>query len=140
MSAHNKNALKLAKWLNKQDEITQVYYPGLKSHPDYALAKKQMHGFGGMLSFELIPDIDAVAFQKALKMIKSSMSLAGVESTIVSPAETSHALLSPEERLNQGISDGLLRLSVGIEDIQDLKDDILQAIKAVKPTAEPATV
>ncbi len=130
VAAHNKNALKLAKWLVKQDSIKEVFYPGLKSHPDYELAKKQMMGFGGMLSFELITYVDPVAFQDALKLIKPSMSLAGVESTIVSPAQTSHALLSPEERINQGISDGVLRLSVGIEELKDIKKDIKQAIRA----------
>ncbi|MEH6408315.1 MAG: PLP-dependent transferase, partial [Leeuwenhoekiella sp.] len=127
----NKNAKKLAKWLEKHELVDQVYYPGLKSHPDYALAKSQMSGFGGMLSFELKDSLDATQFQKELKLIKSSMSLAGVESTILSPTKTSHALLSPEERENQGINDGLLRFSVGIEDKEDLMADIEQALQAI---------
>lgn len=129
--AHNDNALELASWLNDLGEIDQVYYPGLPSHPDHNLAQKQMKGFGGMISFELKKGIDAEAFMKALQLIKPSMSLAGVESTILSPTQTSHALLSPEERANQGIKDGLMRFSVGIEDCNDLKEDIKQALTVV---------
>jgi len=128
----NKNALKLAKWLNKHEDIANVYYPGLKSHPDYELAKKQMKGYGGMLSFELNEGLDAGKFQKELKLIKSSMSLAGVESTILSPTLTSHALLTSEERELQGIKDGLLRFSVGIEEKEDLMYDIQQALEKIK--------
>jgi len=134
--AHNENALELAIWLDALPEIDQVYYPGLPSHPDYDLAKKQMKGFGGMMSFELISSINTEAFMKALYLIKPSMSLAGVESTILSPAQTSHALLSPEERANQGIADGLMRFSVGIEDCEDLKEDIKQALAQVSQSLE----
>ncbi|WP_108868243.1 trans-sulfuration enzyme family protein [Aquimarina aquimarini] len=128
----NKNALKIAKWLKKHPDISAVYYPGLKSHPDHEIAKKQMKGYGGMLSFELKEGLDAKQFQKELQLIKSSMSLAGVESTILSPHLTSHALLSQKERNLQGIKDGLLRLSVGIEEKEDLIHDIQQAIEKVK--------
>lgn len=131
VKAQNQNAEDLAKWLEAKEEIAQVYYPGLKSHEDYILARKQMSGFGGMMSFELVPSIDAEAFQKALGLIKPSMSLAGVESTMLCPAQTSHALLGEEERARQGIAEGLIRFSVGIEEAQDLKDDIEQALKAV---------
>jgi cystathionine beta-lyase len=127
----SRNAKKLAKWLENHSQVATVYYPGLKSHPDYALAKKQMKGYGGMLSFELIDGVDAVAFMRKLKRIKYSMSLAGVESTILSPSETSHFLLSPEERTKQGIRDGLLRFSVGIEEVKDLKRDLVQAFDAL---------
>ena len=127
----NKNAKKLAKWLEQNGHVKAVYYPGLKTHPDYALAKSQMSGFGGMLSFELADELDAAAFLKELKLIKPSMSLAGVESTILSPTQTSHALLSAEERAHQGISDGLLRFSVGIEDKADLIADLEQALEKV---------
>ncbi|WP_438422932.1 trans-sulfuration enzyme family protein [Aquimarina macrocephali] len=128
----NKNALKLAKWLKKHEDIATVYYPGLKSHPDHEIAKKQMTGYGGMLSFELKEGLDASKFQKELKLIKSSMSLAGVESTMLSPTLTSHALLTEEERNLQGIKDGLVRFSVGIEEKEDLMQDIQQAIEKVK--------
>lgn len=131
VKAQNKNAKKLAKWLEAHELIKKVYYPGLKNHLDHGIAKKQMRGYTGMLSFELIESINANQFMKALKLIKQSMSLAGVESTILSPSETSHALLSSEERSKQGISDGLLRFSVGIEESKDLIEDIEQALASV---------
>lgn len=129
VKAQTANALHMANWLNNHDHIKNVYYPGLESHPEHSLAKKQMHGFGAMLSFELHKDIDALKFQKQLKLIKSSMSLAGVESTVISPFLTSHALLTSEERQKVGISDQLIRFSVGIEEVEDLQSDINQAIK-----------
>jgi cystathionine beta-lyase len=132
VKAQTKNAIKIAKWLDKHPKISKVYYPGLKSHPEYKLAKTQMIGFGAMLSFELTEDLDAYRFQKALKLIKSSMSLAGVESTVISPHLTSHALLTQEERDSIGISDQLIRFSVGIEDVKDLKRDINQAIASIQ--------
>ena len=131
VKAQNRNAKKMAKWLDTHPLVAKVYYPGLKSHPDYNLARKQMYGFTGMLSFELVPSINPQAFMENLLMIKQSMSLAGVESTILSPAKTSHALLSAEERKRQGIADGLLRFSVGIEDKHDLITDLEQAFEAV---------
>jgi cystathionine beta-lyase len=128
----SKNALKMAKYLAINPDVYHVYYPGLKGHPDYKLAKKQMKNFGGMLSFELKEGIDVMKFQNSLKLIKSSMSLAGVESTLLSPALTSHALLGADERANQGIKDGLIRFSVGIENTKDLIEDIEKAIKKAK--------
>ncbi|WP_081212116.1 trans-sulfuration enzyme family protein [Salegentibacter sediminis] len=130
--AQNENALELARFLEKQRDVAQVYYPGLESHPDHELAKQQMRGFGGMMSFELREGLDAGLFQKELKLIKSSMSLAGVESTILSPAKTSHGLLSEEEREKQGIRDGLLRFSVGIEEKEDLMEDLEQALEKIR--------
>lgn len=132
VKAQTKNAMKLAKWLEKHPKVSKVYYPGLKSHPDYKLAKSQMKGFGAMLSFELINDIDSQLFQKELELIKSSMSLAGIESTMLSPHLTSHSLLTQEERDNVGISNQLIRFSVGIEETRDLKRDIEQAIEKVE--------
>jgi len=126
-----KNAQKMAEYLEINEHIERVYYPGLKSHPQYELAKKQMKGFGAMLSFELIQEIDAMDFQNALKLIKPSLSLAGLESTTVSPAQTTHALLSAEERLERGIKDSLIRFSVGIEESKDLIEDIEQALKSL---------
>ncbi|WP_420572867.1 trans-sulfuration enzyme family protein [Kordia sp.] len=128
----NKNALKLANYLEKHEAVAKVYYPGLKSHEDYELAKSQMSGFGGMMSFELKPEYDVSKFFKSLKLIKPSMSLAGVESTVLSPTQTSHALLTPEERKKQGIADGLIRFSVGIEAKKDIISDLNQAIKKAK--------
>lgn len=127
-----KNAQIMAEYLEGNSSIDNVYYPGLKSHPQYELAKKQMKGFGAMLSFELKEGIDALKFQNHLQLIKPSMSLAGLESTTVSPAQTTHALLSEKERLERGIKDGLIRFSVGIEEAEDLISDIEQAIEKVK--------
>ena len=132
VKAQNQNAQNMAEYLHNHEDVTAVYYPGLPSHPDHALAKKQMHGFGGMLSFELNEALDASLFQKSLLLIKASMSLAGVESTMLSPAQTSHYLMGAEERARQGIKDGLIRFSVGIEDPEDLIADIEQAIQEVK--------
>lgn len=131
VKAQNENAQKLAEFLEGHREISKVYYPGLKSHPDHELAKAQMKGFGGMLSFELKEGLDFSKFQKELELIKPSMSLAGVESTILSPSLTSHGLLSPEERESQGIKDGLLRFSLGIEEAEDLMEDIEQALSKI---------
>ncbi|HZJ19714.1 MAG TPA: PLP-dependent transferase, partial [Pricia sp.] len=98
----------------------------------------QMKGFGGMLSFELKEGLDASRFQKSLQLIKPSMSLAGVESTVLSPSQTSHALLGADERKRQGIKDGLIRFSVGIEETEDLIADIEQALNEVKSKSEAA--
>ena len=116
VKCQSENALKMAEYLDSNPNIDRVYYPGLKSHPDHELAKKQMKGFGGMLSFELNEEIDTMEFQRKLMLIKPSMSLAGVESTMLNPAVASHALMGAEERANQGIKDGLIRFSVGIEE------------------------
>ena len=122
------NAMRLALHLQKHSEITQVHYPGLGSHPDHNLALSQMNDFGGMLSFEIRQEDKALDFIRHLKLIKPSLSLAGIESTILLPSVASHALMPREERLAQGITDGLLRLSVGIEDFNDLTADIDQAL------------
>jgi cystathionine beta-lyase len=125
----NENALRLARFLSDHPHIDRVYYPGLEDHPGHEIAKAQMRGFGGMLSFELSGRIDRQVFINSLKWIKASMSLAGVESTLLSPSETSHGLLSPEERRLAGIRDGLIRFSTGIEDFQDLRADLSQALE-----------
>jgi len=132
VKAQSENAMKLAEFLNSHSEVSNVYYPGLKTHPDHELAKKQMKSFGGMLSFELNEKINTSKFMKALGLIKPSMSLAGVESTILLPSQTSHGLLSEEDRLKQGIQDNLLRFSVGIEEVEDLIEDLTQAIEKSK--------
>ncbi|HCY80147.1 MAG TPA: cystathionine beta-lyase, partial [Xanthomarina gelatinilytica] len=128
VKAQSRNAKKLAKFLDKHPDVTRVYYPRLKSHPEHALAKSQMKRFGAMMSFELDERLNASKFLKALTLIKPSMSLAGVESTMLLPALTSHSLLSKEERETLGIGDGLIRDSVGIESHKDLLQDIEQAI------------
>lgn len=132
VKAQNANAQSMAEFLHNHDDIDAVYYPGLKSHPDHELAKIQMNGFGGMLSFELKESINPSEFMKGLQLIKPSMSLAGVESTMLLPVLTSHALMSPEDRKKQGIKDGLIRFSIGIEEIEDLIADITHALNKVK--------
>ncbi len=139
VKAQSANAQRLSEFLDSHSEIDRVYYPGLPNHPGHELAKSQMSGFGGMMSFELNADYDASEFQKALKLIKSTMSLAGVESTVLSPTQTSHALIGPEERKNQGIADGLIRFSVGIEEPEDLIADIEQALKKVRKRSSVVT-
>lgn len=130
--AQNENAMKMAEYLYQSEDVDNVYYPGLPSHPGHDLAKKQMKGFGGMLSFELNASIDTSLFFKQLELIKPSMSLAGIESTMLSPTKTSHALMSAEDRVKQGIKDSLIRFSLGIEETEDLIADIEQAIAKVK--------
>ena len=125
--AQQKNAEQLSKYLTECRFIDKVYYPGLEEHPNHEIAKKQMTGFGAVISFELNKKIDPKTFLKSLKMINPSMSFAGVESTMLSPAETSHYLLTAEDRLAQGITDNLIRFSVGIEDVPDIQNDIEQA-------------
>jgi len=123
----NLNALAIAKFLESESAVTKVYYPGLKNHPGHSIAKKQMPGgFGGMLSFEVKGDPHK--FIKKLKYIKRAISLGGVESTITSPVLTSHAKLTAAERKLVGISDKLVRFSVGIEETVDLINDIKQAL------------
>jgi len=123
------NAKHLAKMLNENDNISVVYYPGLSSHPSHEIAKYQMNDFGAMMSFDLKENVDVYKFLKSLEIIKPGMSLAGVETTVNFPIKTSHGLLTQKERENQGIGDKLIRLSVGIEDYQDLYDDLDNAIK-----------
>ena len=127
-----KNAQILAEYLEEHSMINRVYYPGLKSHPQHTIAATQMHGFGAMMSFELTEGFDAMDFQNALLLIKPSMSLAGLESTVVSPSLTTHSLLTEEERLERGINDRLIRFSVGIEESEDLIADFEQAINKLK--------
>ena len=124
-----RNAKLLAKMLNENDNIITVYYPGLSSHPSHDIAKSQMNDFGAMMSFDLKENVDVYTFLKSLEIIKPGMSLAGVETTVNFPIKTSHGLLTQKEMDNQGIGDKLIRLSVGIEDYQDLYDDLDNAIK-----------
>ena len=124
----NENALALAHYLEAHSAVEKVHYPGLPSHPDHALAKKQMRGYTGMMSFELKANVHRTTFEKALALIQPVVSLAGVESTITIPAITSHKLLSLAARAEQGITDQMVRFSVGIEHLDDLKNDLNQAL------------
>ncbi|MDB9966710.1 PLP-dependent aspartate aminotransferase family protein [Flavobacteriaceae bacterium] len=129
VNKQNENAIKIAEYLTTVDKVKAVFYPGLKSHPDYELSKKQMRGFGGMLSFELLDLDTAILFTRKLNLVKSAMSLGGVESTLCSPSLTSHSKISKNERENLGIFDGLLRFSIGIEDSEDIINDLIQAFE-----------
>ena len=128
VKAQQENAMKLSKYLYDHNLTKTVYYPGLPTHNNHNLAKRQMDGFGAMMSFEFDESIHVNTFLKALELIKPSMSLAGVESTMLVPAETSHYLLKEEDRIAQGITNNLIRFSVGIEDTEDVIEDIEQAI------------
>ena len=128
VKAQQKNAKKLASFLNSHKAIKKVYYPGLESHEDHALAKTQMKGFGAMMSFELVDEYEPLKFLSGLELIKHSGSLAGVESTMILPSKSSHSLLTEKQRLEQGISNQLIRFSVGIESKKDLIYDIEQSL------------
>jgi cystathionine beta-lyase len=124
----NDNAMELAHFLETHPMVARVNYPGLPGHPGHEIATGQMSGFGGMLSFE-VKGQDGISFQKKLKLIKPSMSLGGLESICSSPAHTSHRHLGKAGRKAEGIPEELIRLSVGIEDVEDLKADLEQALK-----------
>ena len=126
-----KNAGSLATYLEKHELVKRVFYPGLASHPGHEVAAKQMDGFGAMLAFELQQGIPVGKFLAALKVITPAMSLGGVESTICDPASTSHATMTAAARGAMGITDGMLRLSVGIEHTEDLLADLNQALESV---------
>jgi cystathionine beta-lyase/cystathionine gamma-synthase len=129
IAKHNSNALTIARQLQKNPLIQKVYYPGLENHPGFAIAAQQMSGFGGMLSFELDGQkVNPNGFLKKLKLIKPALSLGGVETIICAPVTTSHEKMSSRERAELGITDSLLRLSVGIEDADDIIADIEQAL------------
>ena len=122
------NATFLADFLARHPAVARVYYPGLPADPGHAVAKAQMRGFGAMLAFEVSPGRSADAVQRRLKLIRPAASLGGVETTICSPVQTSHAKLPAAERQRLGIIESLLRLSVGIEHHDDLLDDLSQAL------------
>jgi cystathionine gamma-lyase len=131
MQRHAENAAKVAAFLSEQPKAGKVNWPGLSSHPQHALAKKQMKGFGGMMTFEIKGGLEAARkFLKTVKVFACAESLGGVESLIEHPAIMTHASVPKENREKLGISDGLIRLSVGIEDASDLIDDLKQALDA----------
>jgi cystathionine beta-lyase len=127
MERINRNAMELARFLDSHPRVKQVNYPGLPLHPQHDLAARQMTGFGGMLSFEVLGQ-DGISFQKRLNLIRPSMSLGGLETICSSPAQTSHRHLGPAGRKAEGIPEELIRLSVGIEDAEDLRADLEQAL------------
>jgi cystathionine beta-lyase len=125
---HNENAARVAQFLASHPAVARVNYPGLPDHPDHALAAKQMRGFGGMLSFELRDPALLDATMGRFQLATPALSLGGVETLICVPSRTSHRSLSPAERRQAGISEGLVRVSVGIEDIEDLLEDFDRAL------------
>ena len=132
MKEHEKNAQQVADYLQEHPKVKKVNYPGLKSHPQYELAQKQMSGFGGMLSFEIVGGLkEAEQFLGNLKIFSLAESLGGVESLIENPARMTHASVPPEIRKQIGITDSLIRISVGIENIDDLIKDLDQAFRKV---------
>ena len=137
MPRHNENGIEIAEFLNESNKISNVYYPGLSNHPQHELAKKQQldpngnHGFGAMISIDLDDYDKASKFTKNLNIFCLAESLGGVESLICHPAKMTHASLGPQKREKLGISDGLLRLSVGVEDVVDLKNDLSEALEKI---------
>jgi O-succinylhomoserine sulfhydrylase len=129
VKAHSANALALAQWLEKQKRVKRVYYPGLASHPQHELAKKQQSGFGGIVSFEVDGGKDAAwKLIDSTRVISITANLGDTKSTITHPATTTHGRLTPEQRLDAGISDGLIRISVGLEDLEDIKKDLAHGL------------
>jgi cystathionine beta-lyase/cystathionine gamma-synthase len=131
MAQHNANGLALAEYLASHPKVEHVFYPGLPSHPQHALAACQMQGFGGMLSFDVGSLEHARRLLNRVRLLALAESLGGVESLISHPATMTHASVPPERRAAIGITDGLVRISAGIEDIEDLKADLDQALDAV---------
>jgi len=131
MQQHNANGLALAEFLSTHPKVKKVYYPGLPAHPQYELAKKQMRGFGGMLAFDLGSLEAARRVLNGVRLHALAESLGGVETLISHPATMTHASVPAERRAALGITDGMVRISVGIEDIEDLKEDLSQALDRV---------
>ena len=128
MERHAENAQRIAEWLEQRGDIEKVYFPGLKSHPQHELAKSQMSGFSGMISLELGSRERAVNVTRKLSLFCLAESLGGVESLVCHPVSMTHGSVPPEQRARLGITDGLIRLSVGLEDVDDLIRDLEQAL------------
>jgi cystathionine beta-lyase/cystathionine gamma-synthase len=128
MERHNANTMVLAEYLAAHPAVTAVYYPGLASHPQHELAKRQMRGFGGLISFQLGSLERARIFLESVRLMSLAESLGGVETLVSHPATMTHASVPHDQRQQLGITDDLVRVSVGIEDVEDLKDDLSQAL------------
>jgi cystathionine gamma-lyase len=132
LERHCSNALALAQWLESEPKVRKVYYPGLETHPQHALARRQMNGFGGIISIELATDLaGARRFLERCEVFTLAESLGGVESLIEHPALMTHATIPPAQRAQLGISDALIRLSVGVEHVDDLRRDLEDALAAI---------
>ena len=130
MERHNENAMKVAKFLESHPEVVEVYYPGLESHPQHELAKRQMHGFGGTLSFIVKSFEKGKSLMNNVKLCYLAVSLGDVDTLIQHPASMTHAIMPKAEREASGVTDGLIRLSVGLEDVEDIIADLDQALRA----------
>jgi cystathionine beta-lyase/cystathionine gamma-synthase len=131
MARHCENGMAVARFVASHPKVTRVYYPGLPDHPQHALAARQMRGFGGMLSFDVAtPDAAKVVLER-FRLFALAESLGGVESLVCHPASMTHASVPPDRRAAIGLTDSLIRLSVGIEDAQDLVDDVRQALDGI---------
>ena len=140
MDRHSENAMAIAKFLESRDEVDKVIYPGLESHPAHALAKRQMRSFGGMISFELKTGVPGgKAFSMATRVFTLAESLGGVESLVEVPPIMTHASIPAAERQAAGMADGLVRLSVGVEHLDDLLADVERGLVAAAQATEPAT-
>ncbi len=132
MERHCSNALEIARWLEEQPQVKSVNYPGLKTHPQHDLARQQMRGFGGMVTIILKTDLEGTRrFLENTHLFALAESLGGVESLIDHPAIMTHASVPKEQREKLGITDSLVRLSVGVEDVRDLIDDLQFAFEAI---------
>jgi methionine-gamma-lyase len=133
MERHSRSALQIAEQLERHPLVSHIAYPGLKSFPQYELAQRQMRQPGGLIAFELEGGVEAgMAFMNGLELIVRAVSLGDAETLVQHPASMTHATYSAEERKRHGISDSLLRLSVGLENIEDLMDDIAQALDGLR--------
>ena len=129
MARHCESGQKVAEWLEAQPGVDTVHYPGLPSHPQHELAKRQMDGFGGMIAFELAGGYEAgIEMMNRLQLIRRAVSLGDAETLIQHPASMTHSTYTEEERLEHGISNGLIRLSVGLEDVEDILADLEAAL------------
>jgi cystathionine gamma-lyase len=132
MERHGENALEIARWIAQEKGIAKIFYPGLEQHPQHELAKRQMRGFGGMVTLVLDTDLAGTRrFMEATHLFSLAESLGGVESLINHPALMTHGSIPVETRTSLGITDSLVRLSVGVEDVEDLKDDLRGALAAI---------
>jgi methionine-gamma-lyase len=132
MQRHCENALAIARYLEGHAKVERVYYPGLESHPDYALAQRQMSSGGGMIAFELKGGLQGgITLMEHLRLSTLAVSLGNIDSLISHPASMTHSTVSRKERLKMGISDGLVRYSIGIENVDDLIEDLNQALHFV---------
>jgi cystathionine beta-lyase/cystathionine gamma-synthase len=131
MTQHNVNGLGLAELLAAHAKVRKVYYPGLASHPQHELAKRQMRGFGGMIAFDVGSIEAARTVLERVRLMALAESLGGVETLISHPATMTHASVPPERRAALGLTDGLVRISAGVEDLDDLREDLTQALDAV---------